>query len=95
MAPEQVEGRPADERADIFSLGVVLYEALSGRQPFRRESVVDTLHAILHDEPPPMPATVPQATQQIVARCLAKLPHPASSLPAISSLRSRLPMATM
>ena len=74
MAPEQVEGRPVDHRADIFSLGIVLYEALTGQQPFRRQSVVDTLHAILHDEPAELPPQVPRVVQQIVARCLQKQP---------------------
>jgi eukaryotic-like serine/threonine-protein kinase len=74
MAPEQIEGREADPRADIFSLGVVLYEALTGQQPFRRPSVVDTLHAILHDEPPALPPQIPIGVQQILARCLQKQP---------------------
>jgi len=74
MAPEQVDGRQVDHRADIFSLGVVLHEALKGRQPFRRESAVDTLHAILHDEAPALPPGVPRTLQQIVTRCLQKHP---------------------
>jgi serine/threonine protein kinase/tetratricopeptide (TPR) repeat protein len=74
MAPEQVDGRPVDHRADIFSLGVVLHEALTGHQPFRRDSAVDTLHAILHDEAPALPPGVPRALQQIVRRCLQKHP---------------------
>ena len=74
MAPEQVDGRQVDHRADIFSLGVVLHEALTGRQPFRRESAVDTLHAILHDEAPALPPGVPRTLRQIVTRCLQKHP---------------------
>ena len=74
MAPEQVEGGQADHRSDLFSLGVVLHEALTGRAPFRRPSVVDTLHAILHDEPPPLPEHVPRSLRQIVSRCLQKRP---------------------
>ena len=74
MAPEQVDGRQVDHRADIFSLGVVLHEALTGHQPFRRESAVDTLHAILHDEAPALPPGVPRTLQQIVTRCLQKHP---------------------
>ncbi len=75
MAPEQIDGRPVDHRADIFSFGVILHEALTGQQPFRRPSVVDTLHAILHDEPPDLPPHVPRPVQQIVARCLQKHPE--------------------
>ena len=52
MAPEQAEGKPVDQRADIFSFGAVLYEMLSGVQPFRRDSDLGTLAAILRDEPP-------------------------------------------
>jgi serine/threonine protein kinase/tetratricopeptide (TPR) repeat protein len=74
MAPEQVDGRAADHRADIFSLGVILHEALTGRQPFRRESVVDTLHAILHDEAPELPAHLPRHLRKVIARCLQKRP---------------------
>jgi serine/threonine protein kinase/tetratricopeptide (TPR) repeat protein len=72
MAPEQVEGGQVDHRSDLFSLGVVLHEALTGRAPFRRPSVVDTLHAILHDEPPALPEHVPRSLRQIVSRCLQK-----------------------
>ena len=74
MAPEQVAGRAVDHRADVFALGVVLHECLSGTQAFRRESVIDTLHAVLHDEPSDLPSTVPVAIRQVVRRCLAKAP---------------------
>jgi serine/threonine protein kinase/Tfp pilus assembly protein PilF len=74
MAPEQVDGGQVDHRSDLFSLGVVLHEALAGRAPFRRPSVVDTLHAILHDEPPALPEHVPRSLRQIVSRCLQKRP---------------------
>ncbi len=77
MAPEVVRGGRADERSDQFSLGVVLYEALTGQLPFARESAAATLHAILHDEPPPFDARVAQqsrALQPVVRRCLQKDP---------------------
>ena len=56
MAPEQAEGKPVDQRADIFSFGAVLYEMLSGVQPFRRDSDLGTLAAIVRDEPPALDA---------------------------------------
>src|SRR5262245_51322090 len=52
MAPEQVRGRAVDHRADIFSFGAVLYEMLSGRRAFRGDSAIETLNAILKEEPP-------------------------------------------
>ena len=52
MSPEQVRAEPVDHRADIFSLGIILYEMLSGHQPFRRSSSVETMNAVLHDDPP-------------------------------------------
>jgi serine/threonine protein kinase len=77
MSPEQVEGRPADHRSDIFSLGCILYEAVTGRIPFPGTSVVEVLHQILNSEPPPIaevsPAA-PVAIDRIVRRCLAKDP---------------------
>src|SRR5262249_24008969 len=54
MSPEQVRGEPVDARTDIFSLGTVLHEMLSGRRPFRGGSLVETGHSILHDDPPPL-----------------------------------------
>jgi eukaryotic-like serine/threonine-protein kinase len=77
MAPEQVRGLPADERADLFALGVILFELLTGRRAFDRDSHVETLHAILHDDPPPLvnlAAPVPQVVERIVQRCLEKDP---------------------
>ncbi len=76
MAPEQAEGKPVDQRADIFSFGAVLYEMLSGVQPFRRDSVLGTLAAILRDEPPALDAArIPPAVRQVVKRALEKNPE--------------------
>ena len=77
MAPEQVRGLPADERADLFALGVILFELLTGRRAFDRDSRIETLNAILHDDPPPLvnpAAPVPQVVERIVQRCLEKDP---------------------
>jgi eukaryotic-like serine/threonine-protein kinase len=71
MSPEQAAGRELDHRTDIFSLGVVLYEMLSGRRPFQGGSPVEIMHSIMHDAPPPL-AGVPPEVDQILAKALAK-----------------------
>jgi TolB-like protein len=78
MAPEQVRGERADARSDLFALGVVLHELLSGANPFRRESAIESLHAILRDEPPAVgssPSGASSALGRIVARLLEKRPE--------------------
>jgi Tol biopolymer transport system component len=74
MSPEQVRGERIDHRSDIFSFGSVLYEMLCGTRPFTRDSAVETLHAILKDDPPDLAATgnVPPAIDRIVRHCLEK-----------------------
>jgi len=77
MAPEQVQGRPVDARTDVFSFGVLLYEMLSGQRPFAGESNLDTVTAILRDEPAPLAGLhqdVPPEIQEILDRSLAKEP---------------------
>src|SRR5258705_3729364 len=78
MAREQVRGEPADARADLFALGAVLYEMLSGKRPFHRATPVETMHAILHDDPPELAVTagkpVPPALERIMWHCLEKDP---------------------
>jgi len=74
MSPEQVRGEAVDGRSDIFSLGVVLWEMLTGSRPFRGESQIETLNAILKEDPPPDPtlAGLPLELERIVRRCLEK-----------------------
>jgi non-specific serine/threonine protein kinase len=56
MSPEQIQGREVDQRGDLFAFGIILYEMLTGRHPWPRPSPVETLHAILHDDPPAIQA---------------------------------------
>lgn len=74
MSPEQVRGESLDARSDVFSLGTVLYEMLTGRRAFRAGSTVETLNAILKEEPAALPpgARVPEELSEILGRCLAK-----------------------
>lgn len=75
MAPEQVLGEPIDGRTDIFALGVVLHELLSGMPPFRRDITVATLNAIVSSDPPELPVTVSRLLSQIIRRCMMKTPE--------------------
>ncbi len=77
MAPEVLLDKEPDQRADIFSLGVVFYEALSGRQPFLTGNFLATVDRVLHEEPAPLPQLnpkVPAELERIVAKMLAKHP---------------------
>ncbi len=77
MSPEQVRGLPADSRADIFALGTVLYEMLSGRRAFQRDSAAETMTAIVRDEPPPLEqagVAVPPGIARVIDHCLEKNP---------------------
>jgi Tol biopolymer transport system component/predicted Ser/Thr protein kinase len=77
MAPEQIEGKPADARSDIFSFGLVLYEMLTGRQTFEASSQAGLMAAILKEEPRPLTSLqplIPPALERTVAKCLAKEP---------------------
>ncbi len=77
MSPEQVRGKPADHRSDIFSFGATLYEMVSGQRPFRGNSSVETMNAILKEDPPEISATnrnVPPALDRLIRRCLEKSP---------------------
>ena len=78
-APEQARGDRVDKRADIFSLGVLLYEMLTGTWPFRGKTTIDVRHAVLHDPPRPISelrsSAIPPRLNQIVDRALAKEPR--------------------
>ena len=77
-APEQARGDRVDKRADIFSLGVLLYEMLTGTWPFRGKTTIDVRHAVLHDAPRPISelrsSPIPPRLNQIIDRALAKEP---------------------
>ena len=73
MSPEQIRGERVDGRTDIYALGVVMYEMLSGKVPFERENTVKVLMAHMHEVVPPLRAEgCPEALTQLVMRCLAK-----------------------
>ena len=76
MAPEQVRGRAADHRSDIFSLGSVLYEMATGRRAFKGDSAIETMNAVLKEDPPEISTLrgVPPEFDRIVRHCLEKSP---------------------
>jgi serine/threonine protein kinase len=75
MSPEQVRGRELDARSDIFNIGLILYELLTGERAFRADSGVEVMAAILNQEPAPLPETLPLAVRRVVSRCLEKKPE--------------------
>ncbi|HET9951560.1 MAG TPA: protein kinase [Candidatus Eisenbacteria bacterium] len=75
MAPELLRGEPADARSDIWSLGVCLYEMLAGARPFVGAGAREIERAILHADPPDLPASVGLPLRNVVARCLHKEPE--------------------
>lgn len=74
MSPEQAKGKVVDKRSDIWSFGCVLFEMLSGRQPFAGETLTDTLAAVVRGEPDwnQLPATTPPHVRRLIQRCLEK-----------------------
>src|SRR5262249_21439292 len=77
MSPEQILGRKVDHRSDVFSFGIVLYEMTAGLRPFSSENDVDTMHAILHEEPRAphiVSSNLPRELHRIIIRALAKQP---------------------
>jgi len=75
MSPEQVRGLPVDHRSDIFSFGAILYELLTGRRAFRRETASDTMAAVMRDDPPELSESgrnVSPALDNVVRHCLEK-----------------------
>ena len=78
MSPEQVKGKQADARSDIFSFGAILYEMLSGSRAFSRDSTAETMSAILREDPPDLSATnknVQPGLERVVRHCLEKSPE--------------------
>jgi serine/threonine protein kinase/tetratricopeptide (TPR) repeat protein len=78
MSPEQAAGRPLDFRSDQFACGLVLYEMLAGRKAFERPSAVETLTAIIREDPVPLSAIrpgIPEPLLRVIGRCLAKRPE--------------------
>jgi Tol biopolymer transport system component/predicted Ser/Thr protein kinase len=77
LSPEQARGQAADPRSDQFAFGAILYELLTGRRAFERETPVDTLAAVIAEEPPPLPAgaAIPLPLLWAIRRCLAKDPR--------------------
>jgi len=81
LAPEQAGGKPASPATDVYSLGIVAYEALAGKRPFRGESQVAIAMAQIKEAPPELPSSIPSAVRALVMSCMAKKPEgrPASA----------------
>jgi TolB-like protein/Flp pilus assembly protein TadD len=92
-APEQLRGAAADARADLFALGAVVYEMLGGRRAFAGATPLETVGAVLGDEPPPLAlAELPAAVERLLRRCLAKRPEerPGSARELLAALEAAL-----
>jgi len=74
MSPEQASGKPVDHRPDQFSFGLILYEMASGKKAFDKPEAVQTISAILTEEPPPVERSVPGPLRWTIDRCLSKAP---------------------
>ena len=74
MSPEQARGKPADHRSDQFSFGLILYEMAAGRKAFDKPESVQTMSAILTEDPPPIERDIPAPLRWAIDRCLAKDP---------------------
>ncbi len=74
MSPEQARGQEIDSRSDQFSLGLLIYEMLAGKQGFARPSAVQTMSAIIEEEAPPIDRPLPPQLRWVMERCLAKEP---------------------
>ncbi len=74
MSPEQIAGQAVDQRSDLFAFGIILYEMVAGRHPWPRASAVEILHAILHDDPPPIERTLRSDAElaPVIRRLLCK-----------------------
>ncbi len=90
MAPEQVRGEEADVRSDLFCLGVILYEMLSGQRAFNHTSPGESLAAVLRDPVPELGSPVPASLAALVGRCLEKSPdaRPQTAAELLSALRA-------
>jgi eukaryotic-like serine/threonine-protein kinase len=95
LSPEQVRGRPATPASDIYTLGVVLYECLTGARPFTGANLVQVARAHLHQQPPPLPGSVPAPLRAVVSSALAKNPadRPGSAAVLADRLRAAAQVA--
>lgn len=75
MSPEQIRGLPTDSRSDLFSVGTILYEMISGKRPFYGKTTADLTASILKEEPSSMKVTCPPVLIQTIAQCLRKMPE--------------------
>ncbi len=86
LSPEQASGQPASPATDVYSLGIVAYEALAGHRPFTGESQVAIAMAQINDAPPDLPTSIPEPVRRLVFACIAKAP---SDRPTTAALLAR------